>query len=90
MNFVCIAFFGFFAIVLVSQLAVRSSRARQLILLGASYVFYGWWDWRFCFLMLALTGVAFFTALGLEKHPGSRRIAALGIIAPLAVLFIFK
>lgn len=21
--------------------------SRKLMLLGASYVFYGWWDWRF-------------------------------------------
>lgn len=90
MNFVSIAFFVFFVAVLVTQFAVRSSRARQLILLGASYVFYGWWDWRFCFLMLALTGVAFFTALGLEKRPGDRRILALGVVSPLAVLFFFK
>ena len=89
MNFVSIAFFVFFAVMLLSQLVVRNSRARQLILLAASYVFYGWWDWRFCFLMLALTAVAYFTALGVENKR-DRRIMALGVIVPLIVLFFFK
>ena len=90
MNFVSIAFFVFFAVVLGLQLVLRQSRLRQLTLLVASYIFYGWWDWRFCFLMLGLTAVAFFTALGLEKRPGDRRIVAAGVIVPLAVLFLFK
>jgi len=90
MNFVSIAFFIFFIVVLGLQLVLKSVRLRHITLLIASYVFYGWWDWRFCFLMLGLTAVAFFTALGLEKRPGDRRIAAAGVIAPLAVLFFFK
>ena len=90
MNFVSIAFFVFFAVVLITQFVVRSSRIRQIILLVASYVFYGWWDWRFCFLMLGLTAVAYFTALGLEKRPGDKKIVATGVIVPMAVLFFFK
>ena len=90
MSFVSIAFFVFFALVLLSQLVLRASRARQIALLAASYVFYGWWDWRFCFLMLLLTAVAYGTALGLEKHPRRRGLLALGIIVPLGTLFVFK
>ena len=90
MNFVSIAFFIFFGIMLLSQFIFRSSRIRQLILLAGSYVFYGWWDWRFCFLMLVLTAVAYFTALGLEKRPGDKKLLALGVGAPLLVLFFFK
>ena len=90
MNFVSIAFFIFFAVVLGLQFVLKSTRLKHVSLLIASYVFYGWWDWRFCFLMLALTAVAFFTALGLEKRPGDKKIVATGVIAPLAVLFFFK
>lgn len=90
MNFVSIAFFIFFAVVLGLQFVLKSVRLRHVSLLIASYVFYGWWDWRFCFLMLALTAVAFFTALGLEKRPGDKKIVAAGVITPLAVLFFFK
>ena len=90
MSFVSIAFFVFFLLVLLSQLVIRPAAARHVVLLAASYVFYGWWDWRFCFLMLGLTLVAYFTGLGLEKHPGKKSLLAVGVIAPLAVLFFFK
>ncbi|MBQ7101132.1 MAG: MBOAT family protein, partial [Clostridia bacterium] len=28
---------------------------KHFILLVSSYIFYGWWDYRFCLLMLLLT-----------------------------------
>lgn len=90
MNFVSIAFFVFFPLVLLTQCVISSRRIRHWVLLAASYVFYGWWDWRFCFLMLLLTAVAFFVALGLEKKPGQKGLLALGVGVPLAVLFLFK
>ncbi|MDD6933289.1 MAG: MBOAT family protein [Eubacteriales bacterium] len=90
MSFVSVAFFVLFALTLAAQWLLPSRRLRQLALLAASYVFYGWWDWRFCFLMLFLTAVAFFTGLRLEKKPGSRPALALGVTVPLAVLFFFK
>ena len=64
-------------------------RARHMILLLASYVFYGWWDWRFCFLMLGLTVVAHVCALQMDK-PWRKAALAVGVIVPLLVLGIFK
>ena len=90
MNFVSIAFFVFFALVLLSQVVVRAPRARQALLLVASYVFYGWWDWRFCGLMLFLTAVAYLAGLGMRRRPHSRAILAVGVAVPLLVLFFFK
>ena len=90
MNFVSIAFFIFFPLVLLTQCVIRNRRVRHIILLAASYVFYGWWDWRFCFLMLFLTAVAYFTALSLEKKPKNKLSLTLGVGVPLAVLFLFK
>ena len=89
MSFISVAVFVLFALTLAAQWLLPSRRLRQLTLLAASYVFYGWWDWRFCFLMLFLTAVAFFTGLRLEKKPGSRPALALGVTVPLAVLFFF-
>lgn len=34
-------------------------RVQNLLLLVASYVFYGWWDWRYLFLIAACSGVNF-------------------------------
>ena len=39
-------------------------RLRHWVLLLASYVFYGWWNWKCCFLMLGLTLVAYLSAGG--------------------------
>ena len=91
MNFVSVEFFILFALMLVSQLVFKPVRLRQLALLAGSYLFYGWWDWRFCFLMLGLTMVAYFSALGMEKYPGKKNVMlAIGVVVPLAVLFFFK
>ena len=65
MNFVSIIFAVFFSLVLLSQLLLRRARARQWALLIASYIFYGWWDWRFCGLMLLLTAVAYLAGLAM-------------------------
>ena len=69
----------------------RISEARQWFLLAASYVFYGWWDWRFCFLMLLLTISAYACAIQLGKNSPRRRLwAVVGIAGPLVVLGFFK
>ena len=91
MSFASAPFLVLFAAMLAAQLLVRPSRARQWILLAGSYVFYGWWDWRFCFLMFGLTLVAFLTGLGMARWPRRRRaLCAAGVAAPLVVLGVFK
>ena len=90
MSFVSLAFFAFFALVLLSQIVLKGRRARHAALLVASYVFYGWWDWRFCGLMLFLTAVAYGSGLAMEKRPKNRGLLLLGVGVPLAVLFVFK
>lgn len=59
MLFTAYVFWIFFAIVLgillINQILVRSIRFQNLVLLVASYVFYGFWDWRFLVLILICT-----------------------------------
>ena len=67
----------------------KRMRLRHLLLLTASYVFYGGWNWKCCFLMLGLTLTAHFCAL----HMGGRRRSlalGVGIVLPLLILGIFK
>ncbi|MDR3238435.1 MAG: MBOAT family protein, partial [Spirochaetia bacterium] len=94
MIFSSISFFVFFIIVLLAMaltnLGARtpltaSLAARRAILLVASYVFYGWWDWRFCLLMLALSVIAGYSAL-----KNKRAFLIIGIVAPLVTLGFFK
>ena len=41
----------------------RNLKAQNLLLLVASYVFYGWWDWRFLGLIALSTIVDFLVGL---------------------------
>lgn len=65
------------------------SEVRHVLLLLASYVFYGWWNWKCCFLMLGLTVIAYVCAAAYEKD-GKKLWVTLGVIAPLVILGIFK
>ena len=46
----------FFLIVLpLSWLAMADMRRWRVFIIVASYVFYGWWDWHFVFLLAGST-----------------------------------
>ena len=45
---------------------------QNVMLLIASYIFYGWWDWRFLALIITTTLSTFFTGL-MIKSDGSAR-----------------
>lgn len=70
-------------------LGARLRDARHLTLLLASYVFYGWWNWKCCLLMLGLTGTAHLCA-GAYKKSGKKCFVTAGVVIPLIVLGIFK
>ena len=62
---------------------------RHNVLLIASYIFYGWWDWRFALLMLGLSFIAYICALQLSKTK-KRVYLYIGVIIPLVTLGVFK
>ena len=59
-----------------------------------SYVFYGWWDWRFLFLIAFTSFCSYTSGLLLERFEGNRKwqkgISAGNIIINLTILGIFK
>jgi len=71
----------------------KSLRLQNLLLLVASYIFYGWWDYRFLFLLIFSTALDFFTGL---KIFGSKNLIAkklwlwTSICVNLGFLGIFK
>jgi D-alanyl-lipoteichoic acid acyltransferase DltB (MBOAT superfamily) len=86
------AFLVFFVIVYILYLNLRH-RGQNLLLLAASYVFYGWWDWRFTGLMLVSTVSDYVCALAIEHAPTARRRKAWLIVSVsthLAMLGFFK
>ena len=85
-------FVGFFAVVYGLYCVLRH-RAQNVLLLVASYVFYGWWDWRFLSLILVSTLVDYVVGLGLTRATGERRkrlLLATSVVTNLGILFTFK
>lgn len=72
----------------------RGRRWQNLLVVTASYVFYGWWDWRFL-LLIALTSLCSYgSGLLLEHYEGQRRrqqvVSAANIVLNLSILGVFK
>lgn len=72
----------------------RERRWQNLLVVVASYVFYGWWDWRFL-LLIALTSLySYGSGLMLEHYEGQRRrqqmVSAINIVLNLSILGVFK
>ena len=53
---------------LLYWLVCRNNRSRNLLIVAASFVFYGWWDWRFLCLMVVSCLCSFFAGLLLENE----------------------
>ncbi len=68
-------------------------KAQNTLLLIASYVFYGWWDWRFLSLIIFSTSVDYLVGIGLSKTEDSKKRKGLlwiSIFVNLGLLGIFK
>jgi len=68
-------------------------KAKNLLLLVASYVFYGWWDWRFLSLIVISTLIDYFVGLNLQKEENQKRrfiLLWISIIFNLGFLGFFK
>ncbi|MBQ9128570.1 MAG: MBOAT family protein, partial [Thermoguttaceae bacterium] len=70
--------------------AATAARLRHGVLLVASYVFCGWFDWRFCLALAATTAVVYFCALGVARGKRSKLWLRLGVVLPLVALAVFK
>lgn len=71
----------------------KSIKLQNLLLLLASYVFYGWWDWRFLFLLLITSLVDFFISkrLSVTENPNARKaLLTISIVVDLGILGFFK
>lgn len=91
MSFVSVAFFIFLPVVFtVYWLLGRNLRWQNLWLLLASYVFYGWWDWRFLILILITSVSSFVSGLWLEHAQHKRAVVASNIVLNLGILGVFK
>lgn len=95
MLFNSFAFFLFLPAVFILYWFVLGKRHRlqNALLLLASYVFYGWWDWRFLSLIAFSTLVDYGVglAMGREEREGPRKwLMALSLVTNLGLLGFFK
>jgi alginate O-acetyltransferase complex protein AlgI len=75
----------FFALVFVANWLLNPyPRAWKLFMIGASFLFYSWWDWHYVFLLAASTLTACVGAAVIDKLEGRARTTAL--VASLAGL----
>ena len=95
MLFNSLAFVLFLPIVfLLYWFVFKQTQAQNLFLVAASYLFYGWWDWRFL-LLIALTS---FLSYGsgrlierLERERSKQRVVTIiNILINLTILGLFK
>lgn len=94
MLFNSLAFLLFFPIVFILYWSIprKQVKVQNLVLLVASYVFYGWWDWRFLSLIAFSTFVDFFLGIAIAKSEGrkSRSYLMISIFVNLGLLCVFK
>ncbi len=93
MVFSQIEFLFFFVVVLAITWSCRQRVTRNVVLLGASYYFYAYWDVRFCTLLILSTLVDFAVAgrISVSNDPVvRRRWLVVSLVSNLGVLAFFK
>lgn len=94
MLFNSLEFLLFLPIVFLLYWFVFKSRYWQnLLVVIASYIFYGWWDWRFLFLIALTSFCSYYSGILIERKQesgGGKFYAAANIILNLSILGLFK
>ena len=66
---------------------------QNLFVVVASYIFYGWWDWRFLILIAITTILSFLSGIGIEKahtQRGKKAVMIANIVVNLGILGVYK
>ena len=66
---------------------------QNLFVVVASYIFYGWWDWRFLILIAITTFLSFLSGIGIEKastQRGKKAVMISNIVVNLGILGVYK
>ncbi|GGZ69100.1 MBOAT family O-acyltransferase [Algibacter mikhailovii] len=95
MIFNSIEFFVFLFLVYVLYWGILKKKhtAQNILLLVASYIFYGWWDWRFLSLILLSTIVDYFVGMQIDKqssHSKRKQWLWVSVLFNVGLLGFFK
>ncbi len=87
-------FLAFFAITFsLYALTQRKLALQNLVLLVASYVFYGWWDWKFLTLIALSTVLDYVAGLKIANAGSAaekKKWVTFSVVANLSILGVFK
>lgn len=92
MQFNSFIFFLFFTLTVSVYYSV-SKKHRNLVLLISNYIFYSYFDFRFSFLLLALTTITYYIGIKINKaaeYEFKRKLLIIGVLINILVLGIFK
>ncbi|MDR1499450.1 MAG: MBOAT family protein [Tannerellaceae bacterium] len=95
MLFNSIEFFIFLpAVFLLYWFVFKKLNLQNIFIIISSYLFYGWWDWRFLLLIALTSACSYLSGRGIERYEGNRkmqkRISASNIVLNLLILCCFK
>lgn len=72
----------------------RNLKLQNLFIVVVSYIFYGWWDWRFLFLIAFTSACSFVAGLLIDKYrekpSKAKAVNVLNIVINLLILGVFK
>jgi len=92
MLFNSVPFLFFLPLFFAAYFATRGT-ARLVVCLAGSYLFYGWWDWRFLGLIALSTGIDYVVGLkiaGAEAQRAKKVWLTLSLVSNLGLLAVFK
>lgn len=92
-SFVFLIFFLLFFLLYWRISTKHSIQVRNAFILLASYVFYGWWNWKFLGLIVVSSVIDYFIGQTLYKteHKSSRKwLLSISILSNIGILFFFK
>ena len=95
MNFISIDFLSFFVCFFLIYWLVLNKRtkAQNILILLASYLFYGWWDWRFLILIFVSSLADYLVGIGLsgtKEKKQRKRLLYISLAINLGLLGFFK
>lgn len=77
--------YAFLPVTYIVYMYLKTRTQKYVWLTITGYVFYGAWNWRFCFLMAFSTLVSFFAGLGFLRWDQSPRYRKLCLVIPIAI-----
>lgn len=91
MLFNSIQFVIFLPLVFALYWLLKTPKKQNVLLLIASYIFYGWWDWRFLLLIVFSSFIDFHVGKRItQSEKQAKSWLAVSLIVNLGLLFVFK